>query len=177
MGASPAVSILEFERYIRQARELRSKIQRDEAEADQCRLALLLLLVELRSQELLWLGAYPTWAALLKAEKLVSLSIYRDFERALRTITVHDVLRFGVTASLTLMKVTKETRTKVLKTVRTWHNAQVIQPTFKEVARFVWRERTKIEPVQRHDGKKLMAYIEVLKKQLREHGIRPHPSP
>ena len=159
--------------YLERARALKAGIQRSDVEKEHQRIRLLLLLVELRGLDLIWSDAYPTWDALLRAEKLCARATYYRFESALRLLTLGDVQRFGVTASTAIQMTPPSRRQKLIDATRQWYKSRN-RPNHTEVARFVRGAQRKLSPLEEVISRgRLLRYIEALKKKLRDNGLRP----
>ena len=139
--------------FVRELRKLKTKNTKGALKVE-----MMLLLVEARPNELLWRGDYDTWDDLLREEKPCSVTRFYRFERALKLITVEDIEQFGVTAT----------------TTHQWFDGHKVKPGHKQVAKFVWTKKRRLAPEQDFVSRgRLVRYIDSLKGQLKEAGLKP----
>lgn len=166
-----------LDEFLSEARNLRGQIKRNAQNRGKLQLQLMLLLVELRGQDLLWRQDFHSWDDLLRGEGMPQTAYYR-FESALNLLSLDDVQRFGVLASSTIVMSAVAYRKKLISRTRSWYIKRGHpKPSHEAVSRYVWRQRRELAPKQEFVSRgQLLRYIEKLKKKLRKSGIRvPRP--
>lgn len=166
-----------YEATLRKARTLQQQINVTKEQQDELRVELMLLLVELRAQDLLWRPYHESWADLLRMEKLCSVNLFKQFERGVRLTSIEEAEKYGVTALKTIAQAPTAYRSRLIKNLRAWHSSQAEPPTYRAVSRWVWRRCRELDPERFASRAKLMRYIDDLKGQLKKHGVRPKSPP
>jgi hypothetical protein len=162
--------------FLPRLRALKARIDKAQTSKGALQLELMLLLVETRPKELLWRDDYDSWDELLRKEKPCPVARFYHFERGLRLMTLEDARRFGVTAVATLTTAPTSYRGKLIKATRKWYTSHKSRPNHPAVSRFVWGERRKLAPEQDFVSRgRLIRYIDALKGQLKDAGVRPKP--
>jgi len=162
--------------FVGEVRTLKARIEEAEVNKGVLRLELMLLLVESRPKLLVWRDEYDSWDELLRKEKPCSVSAFYRFETALKLMPLEDVQRFGVAAVGTITMTPTAYRSKLIKAVRRWHKDRKVKPNHATVARYVWDKRRQLAPEQEFVSRgRLVRYIDSLKSQLKNAGLKPKP--
>jgi len=162
--------------FVKELRALKAKVAKAEANKGALRLELMLLLVEAKPKELIWRDEYDTWDELLRKEKPCSVTSFYRFERGLKLLPLEEVQQLGVTATTVLVDTPVSYRNQLVKKVRKWLKERKTVPNHTQVSRYVWEKRRQLAPAQDYVSRgKLVRYIDALKGQLKEAGLKPKP--
>lgn len=167
---------MDLETYMKLARNFKRQMQKREKQRENARIQLFLLLVELKSLDLVWRKFYETWDQFLQTEKPCSKAAFYRFEQALRLFGQKKIEVLGVTAASTLAMAPMTYRQKLMSLTEEWCREK--NPNYAEVSRFVWEKRRELAPSKETVPKKeLLEYIKVLQALLRKARIKIPPFP
>lgn len=121
-----------LEGYLRKARKLST-------DGEAKKLQLMNLLADLYNKPHLWQapdGPHSDWAALLKQEGFCTITLFRKFQVARKTLQAVDLRNFGVYASTRVATLPLKYRDKVIRRLRAWHQGHRIPPTYQRVTTY-----------------------------------------
>lgn len=88
------------------------------------------LLVEMKPLTVIWrLGAYPSWEALLRGEKVCSVPYFNDFERATRLFKKSTISVIGADAAVILARVEEPLQIPVLGNIKRHIDTHKVAPS------------------------------------------------
>lgn len=151
---------------------MKAKVRDSKEVYDTYRVEFMLLLVELRAQDLVWRPFHESWRDLLKTEKLCGVTTFEAFEYGVRVMSLKEAEQYGVTALSTIARAPATIRKRLIKNLQAWYGQHATPPTHRSVSRWVWRRRRELTPTEVSRGK-LLRYVEQLKQQLKDAGVRP----
>lgn len=161
----------DFDEYLAEIHSLKAKITRNRKEREALRVEYMLLLIELKSQDFLWRTKYRAFGTLLREQDLCSSSTFSTFERAVRMTSIEEAEEYGFTAMCLLGQTPVSKRSRTVRDLRAW--SRKAKPKVPEVSIWMRDYHRKANPQPSRSD--LLRYIDTLKRQLKDVGIRPKP--